>query len=87
MPHSAMNPSADSLETPTSFEDVYAVDTELVRAVETAAEAGDAPALTALLSELHPADIADLLGILARLDSQEPHCSGDGRHRLALPRC
>ncbi len=61
-----MNPSVDSLETPTSFEDVYAVDTELVRAVEGAAEARDAPALTALLSELHPADIADLLGILAR---------------------
>ena len=63
------------IEAPASFEDVYAVSTELVRAVETALAEEDAGgAVRDLLGPLRPADIADLFVVLGR----------DDRHRLAV---
>ncbi|MEM6852713.1 MAG: CBS domain-containing protein, partial [Pseudomonadota bacterium] len=42
----------------------YALNPDFVRAVADAAEAGDAAEARRLVDELHPADIADLLGLL-----------------------
>ena len=58
----------DEMEPPTSFEDVYGVNTELVRAVEAALEEGPRANVRALLKPLRPADIADLVVVLGRED-------------------
>ena len=64
----------EGTEAPTSFEDVYAVNTELVRAVEAALADEHGDAVRALLADLRPADIADVMVVLGRED----------RRRLAL---
>ncbi|MDP7548432.1 MAG: magnesium transporter, partial [Alphaproteobacteria bacterium] len=53
---------------PTSFEDVYAVNTELVRAVESALEEDDGAAVRELLDPLRPAEIAHIVVVLGRDD-------------------
>jgi len=53
---------------PTSFEDVYAVNTELVRAVEAALESENNTAVRELLVPLRPADVAHLVVVLGRED-------------------
>ncbi|MFP6772840.1 MAG: magnesium transporter, partial [Alphaproteobacteria bacterium] len=58
----------DAIEAPTSFEDVYGVNTELVRAVEAALEEDLREDVRALLEPLRPADIADLVVVLGRED-------------------
>ncbi len=64
----------DEPEAATSFADVYAVNTELVRAIK-GALAGDRRAeVRNLLEPLHPADIADLAVVLGR----------EGRRRLVV---
>ncbi len=64
----------DEPEAATSFADVYAVNTELVRAIKCAL-AGDRRAeVRNLLEPLHPADIADLAVVLGR----------EGRRRLVV---
>ena len=55
-------------EAPTSFEDVYGVNTELVRAVESALDDDQTATVLALLEPLPPADIADLAIVLGRED-------------------
>ena len=50
--------------TPTSFKYVYAVNTELVRAVEAALADDHGAALRELLADMRPADIADLVVVL-----------------------
>jgi len=62
----------DEMEPPTSFEDVYGVNTELVRAVEAALEEGPRANVCALLKPLRPADIADLVVVLGREDRRRP---------------
>ena len=49
----------DGIEAPASFKDAYAINTKLVRAVETALEDGRAADLRGLLEPLRPADFAD----------------------------
>lgn len=58
----------DEREAPTSFEDVYAVNTELVRAVEGALADNHEARIRDLLEPLRPADIADLVVVLGRED-------------------
>ena len=58
----------DGIEAPTSFKDVYAINTKLVRAVEAALEDGRAADLRGLLEPLRPADFADLVVVLNRED-------------------
>lgn len=54
--------------TPTSFDDVYAVNTELVRAVEAALADNLGTAVRELLAPLRPADIAHIFIMLGRED-------------------
>ncbi|MBL6953060.1 MAG: magnesium transporter [Alphaproteobacteria bacterium] len=54
--------------TPTSFEDVYAVNTELVRTVEAALESENSKAVRELLAPLRPAEVAHLVVVLGRED-------------------
>ena len=58
----------DGIEAPTSFKDVYAINTKLVRAVEAALKDGRAADLRGLLKPLRPADFADLVVVLNRED-------------------
>jgi magnesium transporter len=58
----------DSGGTPTSFEDVYAVNTELVRAVEAALEDDQGAQVRELLGALRPAEIAHIVVVLSRDD-------------------
>ena len=53
-----------NIATPTSFKDVCAVNTELVRAVEAALADDHGAALPELLADMRPADIADLVVVL-----------------------
>ncbi|MDP6345298.1 MAG: magnesium transporter [Alphaproteobacteria bacterium] len=55
-------------EVPASFDDVYAVSTELVRAVETALDEGRPEEVRELLAPLRAADVADLIVVLSRED-------------------
>ena len=57
-----------AVEAPTSFKDVYAVNTELVRAIEAALADDHGEALRELLVDLRPADIADIVVVLGRED-------------------
>ena len=59
---------ADGPEAPTSFEDVYAINTELVRAIEGALADNREAQVRDLLEPLRPADIADLAVVLGRED-------------------
>ena len=54
------------IEAPTSFNDVYAINTELVRAVEEALGDGRSTDLHGLLEPLRSADFADLMVVLSR---------------------
>ena len=58
----------DDVEAPTSFEDVYGVNTDLVRRVEAALDDDRIGDLRDLLEPLRPADIADLAVVLGRED-------------------
>ena len=58
----------DGIKAPTSFKNVYAINTKLVRAVEAALEDGRAADLRGLLEPLPPADFADLVVVLNRED-------------------
>ena len=49
-------------------DDPHVVATEMVRAVEAAIDGEDWPAIEALVQRLHAADLADLIGLLARDD-------------------
>jgi magnesium transporter len=53
---------------PTSFEDVYAVNTELVRAVEAALADDHGAVVRGLLAPLRPAEIAHIVVVLGRED-------------------
>jgi len=66
--------SQNKNEAPTSFDDVYAINTELVRAVEAALEDGRSTDLHGLLEPLLSADFADLMVVLSR----------ENRHRLLV---
>jgi len=54
-----------------SNDDVYAVDKELVRAVEAAIDEADRNALEGILDELHNADIADVIEFLTSDDRRQ----------------
>ena len=58
--------SQNEIEAPTSFNDVYAINTELVRAVEEALGDGRSTDLHGLLEPLRSADFADLMVVLSR---------------------
>src|SRR5207244_10610366 len=71
---------ADAPEPEEDLEDLalgedYALNPEFVPLVADALERGDAERLRELLSALHPADIADLMGFLSADDREEllPH--------------
>src|SRR5215218_107059 len=58
-----------------ALEEDYALNPEFVSDVADALDRGDAERLRALLSALHPADVADLMGFLSAGDREEliPH--------------
>ena len=69
-----MSEAADNQDIPSGFDNVYGVDKDLVRAVETAIEEEDHVGLNALLVNLHSADIADLIEMLPRGDRADSSC-------------
>lgn len=63
-------PEGEAAESDAQFSEDRALTPEFVRAVADAIEAGDAGAFGELTHEMHPADIADLIGLLHEEDRE-----------------
>ena len=61
----------DAAEDAAEFAEDRTLSTEFVRSVERALEPADPTALASLTADLHPADLADLIGLLSEDDREE----------------